>query len=198
MKRARKNKQKVFRTYEEIQIVPFKFNSDFVRQVYYLALLGATDKQIAVVFGVAVSSVENWKRDNPEFLEALQKGKLKADAKVAHSLFQSALGYSHSDTVILTNRKKEYDGKTGKVIKEWTEPLIVDTTKHYPPNVTAAIRWLSSRQPDIWADKSKLSIHGNLTVNHEIDLTDFSEKELKVLSKLGMPIVEDVSYEEAN
>jgi len=175
---------------------PHQYREDFVRQVFYLSLLGATDKQMVEILGCSVSAFEHWKRTKPDFLESMQRGKAIADAHVAHSLFQSAIGYSHPDSVVLTNRVRKRNDE-GKVIEEYTEPLIVETVKHYPPNVTAAIKWLSVRQPDKWAEKSRLEVSGNVTVSHQLDFSDFTEQELQTLNKLGIKqIVEDIPYEE--
>jgi hypothetical protein len=172
------------------------FREEYVRQVFFLSLLGATDAQIALAFDVSINTIDNWKRTKTDFLKALKDGKIEADAKVASSLYQSAIGYSHEDCVILTNRKKLFDDK-GKVIEEFTEPLIVKTVKHYPPNVKAAIKWLSARQPAIWGDK--VEVKGKLEVSHKLDLSEFSNEELIVLNRLGLKQgknIEDASFEE--
>lgn len=158
------------------------YRPELSRQVYFLALLGLNEKQMAQVFNVNSDCIADWKKAHPEFLEALQKGKVEADGRVAFSLFQAAVGYEHKDCVVLTNRVKEFD-KEGRVTKEWTEPLIVDIMKRYPPNVTAATKWLQARQPEVWSDKIKIS--GKLNVTHQLDLTDFSNEELEMLTAIG-------------
>jgi hypothetical protein len=173
------------------------WKTEYVRHVFYLSLLGATDVQIAQTFGVDPSTVERWKRDKPEFLESMRRGKMEADGKVVYSLFLAAVGYSHPDEVILTNRVKEYNDE-GKVVKEYTKPLRVKTVKNYPPNVTAALKWLQARQPEVWGNR--LEVKGDIKHHHEIDLSKFSTNELEVLSKLGLqqhvPNIEDVPYVE--
>ena len=181
-------------------VIPYKevnhYQPDYARQAFFLCLLGATDVLMSKALGVSISCVQNWKRNKPEFISAIQKGKIEADANVANSLYQAANGYSHPDKVILTNRVKEFDDN-GRVVKEWTEPLIVDTVKHYPPSVPAAIKWLSSRQPGVWGDTSKVDINAKVTVSHEFDLSDFSMEELAMMKKLGVQrLVEDIPYEE--
>lgn len=155
----------------------------FLRQVYFLTLLGATDTQLAQAFGVSIKSIEAWKRTKPEFLEALQNGKLQADANVAQSLYHAALGYTVDETVVLSNKVQKFD-KNGKVVEQWTEPLLVPVKKNYPPNVTACLKWLTARQPGIWAERFQVS--GKLAVTHSIDLSDFSTEELSVLNRLSM------------
>ena len=171
-----------------------KFKEEYNRQVFFLALLGASDVQVAQTLGVGVKTVEYWKRTRPEFLKSMKAGKMEADAKVTHSLFLAAVGYSHPDKVVLSNRIKKFNDK-GKVVSEYTEPLIVDTVKSYPPNVTAAIKWLKARQPEIWSDR--LRVEGNIDHTHKLDLSNFSDDELKVIKKIGMQgMIEDTGYEE--
>lgn len=174
-----------------------KWKPEFVRHVFYLSLLGANDVQISQALGVQRSVIDSWKRKKPEFLEAMNKGKLMADAKVSHSLYLAAIGYSHPDKVVLSNRVRKYNDK-GVCIHEHTEPLIVDTVKNYPPNVTAAIKWLQARQPQQWGNK--LEIKGKVDHTHKLDLSQFSEEELEVIKKLGIQSrnlnVEDADYED--
>lgn len=117
---------------------PTKYKEEYVKQALKLAILGATDKEMADFFEVSESTLNLWKLNHPEFSESLKKGKIEADANVATSLYKRAIGYSHKDTKIL---KKSDD-----------TPLKVDTTKYYPPDSTAAIFWLKNRQPDKFRD----------------------------------------------
>lgn len=107
-------------------------------QAYKLCLLGATDKELADFFGVAESTLNKWKIDYPEFSEALNRGKVDADARVAQSLYHRALGYEHPDTDI-------------RVVNG--EVVITPTIKRYPPDTAAAIFWLKNRQRGKWRDK---------------------------------------------
>lgn len=122
---------------------PSSFREEYAGQAFQLCLLGATDKDLANFFGVSETTVNNWKDAHPEFLEALKEGKQQADAKVADSLFQRALGYEHPEV---------------KVFLHNGEPVLVPLTKHYPPDTTAAIFWLKNRRPDMWRDKRELDV----------------------------------------
>lgn len=119
---------------------PSSYKPEYAEQAYRLCLLGATDAEIAEFFGVSEQTVNNWKKAHPAFLESLKEGKRIADGRVAESLFRRALGYSHPEDKIFNQGPEK-------------EPLIVPTTKHYPPDTTAAIFWLKNRQPQKWRDK---------------------------------------------
>lgn len=114
---------------------PTKYSEGYLKQVKKLAGYGLIDSEIADYLGIVESTFHKWKIDHPEFSESLKTGKLKADAKVIKSLHKRAIGYSHPEDKIFI-----HEGKT----------IIVPTIKHYPPDPTSIIYWLSNRQPDKW------------------------------------------------
>ena len=118
---------------------PTLYDESYNIQVFKLCLLGATDKSLADFFGIAESTLNKWKIDYPDFMESIRAGKDEADAKVAESLYNRALGYSHPDTKFATHEGKITDSK--------------EYTKHYPPDPTSGIFWLKNRQKDTWRDK---------------------------------------------
>lgn len=112
-----------------------KFKEEFVEQAYKLCLLGLTDKQMADVFGVTEQTFNNWKKEYPELFESITRGKEIADADVAASLRERAIGYSHDDVHI-----SSYEGRI----------TVTPIKKHYPPDTQAAAIWLYNRQPSKW------------------------------------------------
>lgn len=124
---------------------PTKFNKSFCQLAENYAKLGAIDTDLANFFGVTESTIYLWKKEYPEFSEALKRGKATVDAQVKKSLFQRATGYAHPE-----ERTFVIDG-------------IVEThevTKHHPPDTTACIFWLKNRDPENWRDKVDLE-HGS-------------------------------------
>lgn len=133
---------------------PSKYQPDYAKQAYHLALLGATDKDIARAFDVSEQTVNAWKQAQPEFLESLKAGKEKADATIAKSLFRRAQGYWHPAVKILT---VPIGGNMGSRVEQ------VPYIERYPPDTTAAIFWLKNRRPDLWRDKQDVEHSGNVT-----------------------------------
>ena len=123
---------------------PTLYKKEYCEQAFKLCLLGAIDKELADFFGVEEQTVNNWKINYPEFFESIRDGKEKADANVAKSLYQKAIGYSHPEDKIFNN-----DGV----------PLIVPTVKHYPPDTIAATFWLKNRKGTVWRDKVEQDIN---------------------------------------
>jgi hypothetical protein len=103
-----------------------KYDPAMPQTAFKLALLGLVDAEIADVLGVSERTLHRFKRQHPEFAEALTLGKGPANAAVAASLYQRAIGY--------------------------TDPA----GKHYPPDVVAQIFWLKNRRPHQWRDRVEL------------------------------------------
>lgn len=121
------------------------------------ALLGATDKEMADLFGVTERTLNQWKKTYPEFLQSLKKGKNIADANVASRLYNRAIGYDCKATKFATSEGHITDSK------EYIE--------HYPPDTTAAIFWLKNRQPEKWRDRKEVDANVNLS-NELESMTD--------------------------
>lgn len=147
---------------------PTDYKPEYAEQAYKLCLLGATDKNMADFFEVSETTVNNWKIDHSKFLESLKAGKENADAVMAHSLYHRGKGYSHPEDKIFNNNGI---------------PLIVPTTKFYPPDTTAAIFWLKNRRPDLWRDLKATEITGKdggpMQISH--DYTKVSDEDARAV-----------------
>ena len=121
---------------------PSKYKPEFCEQARKLCALGAKDTEIADFFGVTEKTLNNWKRDYPEFLQSLKEAKLEFDTdRVQNSLLHRALGYSHEEEKLFNIN--------GEIVR-------VQTMKHYPPDTTACIYWLNNRLPDLWRNKTEV------------------------------------------
>lgn len=85
--------------------------TDYRREYDELAknycLLGATDVDLAGFFGVSDRTIKTWRSRNPSFAEACEGGKTRADALVARSLYDRALGGDTTACIFwLKNRQK--------------------------------------------------------------------------------------------
>jgi len=123
---------------------PSVFQDAYVAQAFKLGLAGFTSLQVADFFGVTEKTIYNWQHEHPEFLQSLKKGKDDADADVARSLYERAMGFEH-------NAVKIFCDKDGTI----TEAPYVE---RYPPDTTAAIFWLKNRQPANWRDRKELDV----------------------------------------
>ena len=112
---------------------------EFDKQAYKLCMLkNCIDTELAEFFEISVSTLKRWCKKYPSFGEAINKGKEESDFNVVKSLYSRAVGYSHPEEKVFM-----HDG----------EPVIVNTTKHYPPDTVACLAWLNNRQRDTWRNK---------------------------------------------
>lgn len=132
---------------------PTAYRPEYAEQARKLCLLGATDADLARFFGVSEQTVNAWKAAQPEFLESLKAGKEEADARVAHSLYRRALGYSHKAVKIMSVPRGAELGS--EIVHE-------EYIERYPPDTTAGIFWLKNRRPEQWRDKQQVEHSGVL------------------------------------
>ena len=125
-----------------------EYRIEYADQALKLCLLGATDIELSEFFSVSEQTLNKWKKDYPEFLESLKKGKNIADANVASRLYNRAIGYNCKATKFATSNGKITDSK--------------EFIEHYPPDTSAAIFWLKNRQPEKWLDKKEVDANVNL------------------------------------
>ena len=113
------------------------YKPDFCPIAYKFCLLGATNEDLADVFGVSRNTIGNWLARYPEFRKAMQDGRDVADADVAHALLQKAKGFTHKDVKIL-----QIEG----------EARPVEYNRYFPPDTQAAIFWLRNRRRKQWRE----------------------------------------------
>lgn len=132
---------------------PSAYRPEYVKQAYHLALLGATDADMASALDVNPSTINRWKLDHPDFCASIKRGKEEADGMVAKSLYRRALGYSHPAVKIITVARGNNGG---------SDVEQVPYTERYAPDTTAAIFWLKNRRPDLWRDKHDVEHSGEV------------------------------------
>ena len=109
---------------------PTKYRPEYDEQARNLCLLGATDKELAVFFGVQESTINNWKLEHKTFLESIKEAKEGADAKVANSLYEKALAGDTTAMIFwLKNRRKQHWRDKQEVENTGEQKLIIETRK---------------------------------------------------------------------
>lgn len=131
-----------------------KYDERFVKIAKVLCMRGGTDEDLADAFEVSPRTINRWKKDYPEFAEALVAGKEYADAEVELSLYERAKGSKKKTKVTRKIIEMDKDGNT-KPAKIET----VETEKDIIPDVGACCFWLKNRRPDIWRDKQEIGLY---------------------------------------
>lgn len=116
-----------------------------------LALLGMTNEEMAEFFGVHVSTFYRWQADNSGFREAVNEGKVIADANVADSLYRRATGEHVQMEKVVKNQA------TG-------EHQVIKYMAFVPGETSAAMNWLKNRQRGKWQDKIDHNHSGSIDI----------------------------------
>lgn len=159
---------------------PTDYRKEYCERVEKLCKLGATDKEIADFFDVAESTINLWKTEHQEFSESIKKGKIIADAEVAHSLHKRAIGYQYDEVTyekIGPGDDKVEVGEQGMETVKQDQYKKKVVTKEVPPDVAAQNIWLKNRRSKVdkeaqrWADKHEITGEGGGPIEHKFDLT---------------------------
>jgi hypothetical protein len=116
------------------------YHPGFDRRATDYAMLGASNEELAQLFGVSVSAIQKWLVERPSFARAVRKGRVEADAKVARSMYRAAVGYKHGETRVRRDQK-------GQIIEK------TEIRKEQAPNVNAGVLWLTNRAGSKWRDR---------------------------------------------
>lgn len=86
---------------------PTKYKAEFAELARNYCLLGATDSDLERFFDIGKRTLNDWKVRHPEFADALNAGKERADMKVALALYDKACGGDTTAMIFwLKNRQK--------------------------------------------------------------------------------------------
>lgn len=127
---------------------------------------GLTDEQIMKNMGIrSKSTFYGYKKDYPDFSNALKKGKRVVDFEVENALLKKALGY----TIQIKEQKLDRDGCVHDLVKD----------VHIPPDTTAQIFWLKNRKPKDWRDKVNIEneVNENGVLNQLVEALTNAKKD---------------------
>lgn len=133
---------------------PTSYRAEYAEQAFKLCQLGATDAELAGFFKVNTVTIWRWQSAQPEFCNALKRGKEAADERVERSLYARATGYTHDAVKIFMPAGA-------------AKPVYAPYQEHVPPDTTACIFWLKNRRAEQWRDKSE--VHHRHTADNMSD-----------------------------
>lgn len=159
-------------------------------RVTKLAMLGLNDAEIAQQFGISDETFYLWRAQHPEFVEALNAGKVDADANVAQSLYKRANGMATPAVKIFMP----------KDATDVSEAIYVPYAIHHPPDTNAARMWLHNRRPKDWRERREVEVTGGIEFRIAQMTPDERLARLKELQAKASLIIEgeatDVTGEE--
>lgn len=100
---------------------------------------GYSDVQIAKNIGISCSTYYDWKTRNPEFSEAIKRGRAPVIVDLEDALYRAGMGFAYKETV------EEVSSTGTKSVKEYT--------RYAQPNVTALIFALKNLKKEKFKDK---------------------------------------------
>ena len=156
------------------------YRDDMPVRAYKLCLLGLTNEQLSIAFGVTLDAIHRWMRKYPEFKEAVNKGKVDADAKVAEACFKRATGFTIKEEKVFCNTQ-------GQVTR-------VEVDKYFPPETNAITFWLKNRRKEEWGDVWKLEHSG--PNGKPIEVKEISEKVLEGLTEDQLDLLREMREKE--
>jgi hypothetical protein len=147
------------------------YNEEKVKEAYELsAMFGATEKQLAVYWGVSLPTIALWKNTHEEFALALQQGKLKADIEVAKALYRNAVGFEYEEEVAFNNK--------GVILKTMLR-------KQRLPDAWSEVKWLGLRQ-ELWRETSRVEVtNTNININRFEVLNGLDTEQLMLLETIA-------------
>lgn len=130
---------------------PTDYREDYARMAEVACEDGGfSDLKLAKLFGVAKSTINNWKKDHPEFLDSIKKGKEAHDTeRVRGSLLKRATGFAYTETtkepmLVRDPETKEVTGTKLQVTKR--------VRKTVAPETAACAIWLFNRDRKNWTN----------------------------------------------
>jgi hypothetical protein len=153
---------------------PTKYDPVMNKQVFMLAKKGFINSEMAELLGVCETTIQTWKKEYPEFMAAIKRGKDMADMEVEKSLYERAMGFDYEETKTIAEQSGEGENS-------YSKKKIEKHTKKALPDVTAMIFFLKNRKPEKWRDRHDHSI---------VDNTDY-ERERRKMDEIAKKAIEE-------
>jgi hypothetical protein len=129
----------------------------YLKQIAEWKKSGATDEEIAVALGIAVSTFSDYKNKYSELSEALRAGKQTVVLNIKAALYKKAIGF-------------EYEEKRG--VKKGDKVVSTEIFKRYSPPDTTAAAMLLRNYDEAYRDKDFVQ-------------TDFKRMEIEIKKALA-------------
>lgn len=117
---------------------------------------GLTTYDIAAKFGISRTTLYNWSKSHPEFMDALMHGRQFIVSEVILSTFQRARGYDVEEvkTIGVPDKRVKDDGTEEEFIRVIR---VEKTKKHYPGSDGASKLFLNAYAPEDFRNSTELT-----------------------------------------
>jgi len=143
------------------QKVYTKYNDDYPRMAKIACAEGGfTDQKLAHLFDVAKSTINEWKKNHPEFKAALKEGKDFFDTEVVEKAFlKRCTGFAYNETTREPQITKVLKGD-GTEEEKYKMVVTKRVRKMVVPDAKGCMDWLTNRAPDRWKKSKHVEITG--------------------------------------
>jgi hypothetical protein len=124
------------------------------------SMQGSTDIEMMEMLGVSKDTFYKWKKEKPQFKEAVKRGKDIANGELLNAAFRQAKGYYQTVTEPMKVRLDD-----GSEVIE-----MVTYDKFIPANNTMAIFMMKNRMPEHYKDKHEVKHDGQVGITFINDL----------------------------
>jgi prepilin-type processing-associated H-X9-DG protein len=131
------------------------------------AMAGSTDKEIYTMLEVSKETFYKWKRERPQFADALKKGKHIANGELQNSAYKQAMGYYQTVTEPVKVKRGQ----------DWEEIEMVTYEKFIPANNTMNIFMLKNRMPEVYKDKQHTEHSGGVNISFVDNIPEEDEED---------------------
>lgn len=141
---------------------PTKYKEEYARMAEVACAEGGfTDLKLSLLFGVCTATINLWKKEHPEFKDALKKGKDRFDTEVIEKAFlKRCTGFSYNETTREPALAEIIDKKTGEIIQATKMVVTKRVRKLVVPDAKGCMDWLCNRAPDRWKKLKHVEITG--------------------------------------
>lgn len=144
-----------------------EFVKPHLNQITEWARSGATEKEISVALGIALSTFSDYKNKYSELSDALRTGRQTVILNVKAALYKKAVGF-------------EYEEKRG--VKKGDKVVSTEVFKRYSPPDTTAAAMLLRNYDEAYRDKDSVQ-------------TDFKRQEIEIKKALAEANNFDVDFD---
>lgn len=143
------------------QKVYTKYDDDYPRMAKIACAEGGfTDQKLAHLFDVAKSTINEWKKNHPEFKAALKEGKDFFDTEVVEKAFlKRCTGFAYNETTRKPQITKVLKGD-GTEEEKYKMVVTKRVRKMVVPDAKGCMDWLTNRAPDRWKKSKHVEITG--------------------------------------
>lgn len=138
-----------------------------------LSIRGHSEKEIADKLDICETTLKKYKKEHPEFADALSYDRNMADSMVEAALLKLATGYTIKNKKKIKLKDIGYDSNGKKVEKEFLKPSSEEI--EVAPSLAAQTFWLKNRCPQSWDEKKAVDNNKDNQENGIVILPDISD-----------------------